>query len=149
MAQLVKNPPAMQETPVQFLGQEDALEKGQAIYSSILGLPWWLGWWRICLQCGRPGFNPWVGKIPWRRERLSTPVFWPGEFQGLYHPWDSRVEHDWATFTFTFIPFSIVAVPMNVPTNSVGEFPSLHISPAFIFCVFFFIISLATNTQHR
>ena len=30
-------------------------------------------------QCGRPGFAPWVGKIPWRRERLATPVFWPGE----------------------------------------------------------------------
>ena len=25
---------------------------------------------RICLQCGRPGFDPWVGKIPWKRERL-------------------------------------------------------------------------------
>jgi len=34
----------------------------------------------------RPGFNPWVGKIPWRRERLPTPVFWPGEFHGLYNP---------------------------------------------------------------
>ena len=31
--------------------------------------------------------NPWVGKIPWRRERLPTPVFWPGEFHGLYSPW--------------------------------------------------------------
>ena len=31
-------------------------------------------------QCGRPGFNPWVGKISWRRERLPSPVFWPGEF---------------------------------------------------------------------
>ena len=29
--------------------------------------------------CRRPGFNCWVGKIPWRRKRLSTPVFWPGE----------------------------------------------------------------------
>ena len=28
VAQLVKNPPAMQETPVQFLGKEDPLEKG-------------------------------------------------------------------------------------------------------------------------
>ena len=27
------------------------------------------------------------GKIPWRRERLPTPVFWPGEFRGLYSPW--------------------------------------------------------------
>ena len=30
------------------------------------------------------GLNPWVGKMPWRRERLPTPVFWPGEFHGLY-----------------------------------------------------------------
>ena len=36
---------------------------------------------KIRLQCRRPGFNPWVGKIPWRRERLATPVFWPEEFQ--------------------------------------------------------------------
>ena len=40
--QLVKNPPAMQETPVRFLTQEDPLEKGQTSQSSILGLPLWL-----------------------------------------------------------------------------------------------------------
>ena len=40
VAQLVKNPPAMQETLVQFLGREDPLEKGQATHSSILA-------WRI------------------------------------------------------------------------------------------------------
>ena len=38
----------------------------------------------------RPGFYPWVGKIPWRRERLLTPVFWPLEFQGLYSPWGHK-----------------------------------------------------------
>ena len=38
---------------------------------------------RICLQCGRPGFDSWFGKIPWRREQLPTPVSWPGEFHGL------------------------------------------------------------------
>ena len=32
---------------------------------------------KICPQCGRPGFHPWFGKIPWRRERLPTPGFWP------------------------------------------------------------------------
>ena len=42
VAQLVKNPPSIQET--------------------------------------------WVAKIPWRRERLPTPVLWPGEFHGLYRP---------------------------------------------------------------
>ena len=46
MAQLVKNPPAMQEI--------------------------------------------WVGKIPWRKERLPTLVFWPGEFHGLYRPWGGK-----------------------------------------------------------
>ena len=34
----------------------------------------------------RPGFDPWAGKIPWRREKLLTLVFWPGEFHGLYSP---------------------------------------------------------------
>ena len=31
------------------------------------------------LQCRRPGFDPWVGKIPCRRKWLPTPVFLPGE----------------------------------------------------------------------
>ena len=64
IAQFVKNLPAMQETLVQFLGLEDPLEKGKATCSSILGLSLWLSWWRIDLQCGRPGFNPWVGRSP-------------------------------------------------------------------------------------
>ena len=34
---------------------------------------------RICLPCGRPVFNPWVGTIPWRRAWQPTPVFSPGE----------------------------------------------------------------------
>ena len=48
------------------------------------------------------GFDPCVGKIPWRRERLPTPVFWPGEFHGLYSPLGSK-ESD-TTFTFTSSP---------------------------------------------
>ena len=44
IAQLVKNPSAVQETLVRFLGWEDLLEKGQAIHPSILGLPLWLSW---------------------------------------------------------------------------------------------------------
>ena len=50
VARLVKNPPAMQETLVQFLGWED----------------------------------------PWTREGLPTPVFFPGEFHGLYSPWGCK-----------------------------------------------------------
>ena len=42
MAQVVKNPLAMQETWVQFLGQEDTLEKRMATHFSVLGwrIPW-------------------------------------------------------------------------------------------------------------
>ena len=37
----------------------------------------------------------WVGKIPWRREWLLTPVFWPGKFHGqrslaVYSPWGHK-----------------------------------------------------------
>ena len=44
------------------------------------------------LQCKRPGFDPWIRKIPWIREWQLTPVFLPGEFQGQrslvsYSPW--------------------------------------------------------------
>ena len=39
IAQLLKNLPAMQETPVPYLGQEDPMEKRKATHSIILGLP--------------------------------------------------------------------------------------------------------------
>ena len=42
----------------------------------------WLRQKRIILQRRKPGFDPWVGKIPWKREWLPTPVFLPGEFHG-------------------------------------------------------------------
>ena len=44
IAQFVKNLPAMQETPVRFLGWEDPLKKGEATHSSILWFPLWLSW---------------------------------------------------------------------------------------------------------
>ena len=43
------------------------------------GLPWWLRWERMCLQHRRPEFDPWVGKIPWRRACQPTPGFLPRE----------------------------------------------------------------------
>ena len=85
IALLVNNPPAVQETPVQFLCWEDPLEEG-------IGYPLQYSWVSLVAQLGK---NPpamwktwvqslaWVGKIPWRGERLRTPVFWPREFHGL------------------------------------------------------------------
>ena len=45
VVQMVKNPPTMQETWIQSLGQEDPLEKGMALYSGILA-------WRISVDRG-------------------------------------------------------------------------------------------------
>ena len=59
---------------------------------------------RLCLHCRRLGFNPWVGKIPWKKKWQLTPVFLVGEFHGQrnlvgYSPWSRRVGHDSATNT--------------------------------------------------
>ena len=45
----------------------------------------------------------WVGKIPWRRERLPTPVFRPGVFHGLYSPWGHKESDatEWLSLHFT------------------------------------------------
>ena len=58
---------------------------------------------------GRPGFDPWVGKIPWRRAWQSTPVFLPGESLwtekpgGLHSMGSQRVGRDWPTKHSTYI----------------------------------------------
>ena len=81
VAQLVKNPPAMQEIPVWFLNQKVPLEKGQATLSSIIGLP-----------CGSyskestwPAFDSWVGKVPW--EGNGNPL----QYSCLENPMDRGV----------------------------------------------------------
>ena len=58
----------------------------------------------ICLQCRRPGFYPWVGKIPWRRKWQPTPVLLPRRSHGrrsLVSMGLQRVGHDWATSLFS------------------------------------------------
>ena len=62
------------------------------------GLPWWLSGKESTCQFRRCGFDPWVGKIPWRRKWQPTPVFLPGKSHGQrslvgYSPW-GREESD-------------------------------------------------------
>ena len=58
---------------------------------------------RIRLQCGRPWFDPWAGKMPWRRAWQPTPVFLPGDSTwtevpgGLQSMGSQRVRHNWVT----------------------------------------------------
>ena len=64
MAQRVKNLPAMQETWVQSLGQEDPLEEGMATHSSILA-------WESQRQKTLTGYSPWGPKELDTTERLT------------------------------------------------------------------------------
>ena len=86
--------------------------KSRTWLSDWIELNWTeLSWWTyrdfpggsdgksICLQRGRPGFDPWVGKIPWRRK--GNPL----QYSCLENPMDrgawfmgsQRVRHDWVT----------------------------------------------------
>ena len=95
--------------PAQVQGREDrahmSMEGGTEGFITIFnpqGLPWWLRRQSVCLQCGRPGFHPWVGKVHWRRKWRSwrrkwqpTPGLLPGKSQGQrslvgYSPWGRR-----------------------------------------------------------
>ena len=57
-------------------------EKSHRICWALKVYPWWLRGKSVCLQCGRPGFDPWVGKIPWKRKWQPTPVFLSGKSHG-------------------------------------------------------------------
>ena len=72
-----------------------------------LGLHWWLRWYSVCLQLGRPWFDPWVRKILWRRNWQPTPVLLPGIFHGQrslagYSPWGHK-ESDTTEWLHFFI----------------------------------------------
>ena len=93
MAELVKNPSAMWETWVQFLGWKDPLEKGQATHSSILGLSLWSAGKESARNVGDLGSIPGLGRSSGKRNG------YPLQYSGLensmdYGPWDHIVRHD-------------------------------------------------------
>jgi len=64
------------------------------------GLPWGHSGKESTCQCKRCGFDPWVGKIPWRRKWQTTPVFLTGESHGQrslvdHSSWIHEVEMSW------------------------------------------------------
>ena len=76
-------------------------------FHTVHGLPWRLRRWSVCPQCGRPRFNPQVGKIPWRRKWQPTPVLLPRkllEWRSLvgYSPWGCKESDttEWLHFYF-------------------------------------------------
>ena len=89
MAQLVKNLPAMQETSVRFLGQEDPLEKGQATHSSILGFPCGSAGKEFACNVGDLGSISGLGRSP--GEGKGYPLQNSGLENSMdYSPWSHK-----------------------------------------------------------
>ena len=70
VAQLIKNPPAMLETWVRSLGQEDPLEKGKATHSSMLA--WRIPWTVPGVAKSRTGLSDFHFHFPESAERKAT-----------------------------------------------------------------------------
>ena len=83
IAQLVKNPPAMQETPVRFLGQEDPLQKGQTPIPVFLGFP--------CGPAGKESTSSAgdLGSIPGLGRSLGKEKGYSLQYSGLENSMDS------------------------------------------------------------
>ena len=60
-----------------------------------------------CRSCKRCGFNPWVGKIPWRKAWQPTPILLPGVIPWLqrilavYSPWGCIESDNWSNLAHT------------------------------------------------
>ena len=85
----------MQETLVQFLGQEDPLEKGWATHSRFWGFPCGSAGKESACNVGDMGPIPELGRSPGEGKD------YPLQYSGLENSMESqRVRHKWATFTF-------------------------------------------------
>ena len=153
---LQKSSPCLQF--VSLLSSKDLwLTKSLNIYKLInillyriqrLGLPWWLRWQRFCLQCRRPGFDP------WKREWQPTPVFLPGKSHGQrslmgYSPWGrKRLGNSWVTnihidclgalYGEIFLYWSSPIFPTKTfklySSSFFPYFPFTHMKLSFVWC---------------
>ena len=92
----------------------------------------WISWLRICLQCRRPRFDSWVGKIPWRSKRQPTPVFLSVESHGQrslagYSPWGcksrTRLSDQTTNTTMSADSQASYSFPILLSTRGVWSYP--------------------------
>ena len=116
-------------------------------------IPWWLRWWSLCLQCRRPRFSPWVGKIPWRRKWQPIPVLMPGKFLGWrslvgYSPWGCKESDTTERLHFTsHIQWDVIQ-PLKKPAfydnmnGSWGHYAKGNKSEKDKYCIFSLIFRI-------
>ena len=102
-----------------------------------VGFPGAVGCSCTC-QCRRHEFNPWAGKIPWRRKWQSTPVFLPGKFHGQrslegYSPWSQKESDktEWLTLSFSIKEMSqLYLIKASILLNGFSRCPVVKNLPA-------------------
>ena len=80
----------MQKTLVQYLDQEDLLERDRLPTPVFLGFPCGSAGKESTCNAGDLGSIPVLGRSSGEEKRLPNPIFWPGEFHGLYSPWGHK-----------------------------------------------------------
>ena len=123
--------------------ESDTTEQLHFLFSVTYdGCSWWLSGKESTYQCRRHGFDPWVGKIPWRRKWQPTPVLSPGESHGrrslvgYISPWGCK-EWDmterlhfhfqtgfqirWWRFSCSVVSNSCNSMDCSLPGSSVHE----------------------------
>ena len=99
----------------------------------------------VCLQCERPGFNPWVGKIPWRRKWQSTPGLLPGKSHGQrslvgHSPWGRKELDMTERLQFHFVVLSAGGIHSTLLLLLTPVFlPDLQKWPFVVFLVFLYL----------
>jgi len=108
-----------------------------------------------CNVRDRPGFDPWVGKIPWRRAWQPTLVFLPGESPWIEEPgWlqfmEQRVGHDWVTKHSTYTCQSQSPNPSHALLSRwYPDVCSLHLCLSFCFAnKFIYTVFLDSTYMH-
>ena len=103
----------------------------KSLFCSLLCVYWWFIYFGASLVAQTVKYppvipdtwlNPWVGKIPWRKEWLSIPVFWPGKSHGQRSwvgdsPWDLKESDMTERLTLTYYVFIWNIFTLSVASN--------------------------------
>ena len=114
VAQMVKHLPAMQETPAQFLGREDLLEKGQGTHSSNVGFPCGSYGKEYVCNAGDLGSIPELGRCP------GAGNSYPLQYSALYSPQGAKSQTRLSNFHF-----HLSETQFSHLYNGCGKTPSL------------------------
>ena len=111
------------------------------------------------LQCRKPGFHPWVRKIPWRREcHLPTPVFLPGESHGKrslvgYSSWGHKESDTTELDTLSrkrehkSLPWGLGIPPRVHPQQRHFSFLVISFGGRLLLCFFFYLFICSTGSS--